>query len=170
MIAEGVPSESAFLCVVYDLPDFSEAKKGKVSEYEYQLEYSQYRFFVRNAPSLAEKVRDKKFWGVIKDGGWLAAEQTAQLAAGKIAGRGGDYVGTRIGSKVSDVGMKLAGKGYTTSGRIIARGGLRMVWEGGNIADASVNLAWEATNALTSGGNKISPRTLKAMQDGVVSF
>ena len=41
-----------------------------------------------------------------------------------------------------------------------------MVWEGGIIADASVNIAWEAANALTSGGKKISPRTLKAMQDG----
>ena len=120
-----------------------EAKKGTLSEYEYKLQYEQYRFFARNAPSLANSIRDEKFRTVIKDSAKLTAEQTAQLAAGKIAGKGADYIGSRLGGKISVVGANLAEKGYTAAGRIFSKGANTMIWSGEKVGEASSNLAWE---------------------------
>lgn len=142
-----------------------EEKKGKGSEYEYQLEYQRYRWFARNAPSLAERIRDEKVWEVVKQSSEMAAEQTVQFGVGKVAGKGARVIGAKggkVGSKLLGKGIVEGSKVYRAAGRFLGRHGRRLVVGGGPIGETASNLAWET--AFTAKPKDMSPALEKAME------
>lgn len=129
-----------------------EGKKGKVSEYEYQLEYQKYRYFTQRAPSLAEKIRSTKFREILKDIGRLSAEQGLQYGAGKvvgkIAGKGLKYIEPHVKLQTGRAGVKLFNQGYRTAARIVTSSGDKIVESGTKIGEVSTSLIWEIGSAM----------------------
>lgn len=141
-----------------------EAKKETISEYQYELQKAQYEFFTARAPSIAERIRDDAFWNVLKKSLTMAGKQSAQVAAGKIAGKAADMVGTRIGYKATEAGAKLVEKGYSRVGRYIGSKGDTLIWGAEKLGDTFANLAWEVTEAATRDEKWKTPILQKAMK------
>ncbi len=129
-----------------------EGKKGKVTEYAYQLEYQKYEYFAKKAPSLAEKIRNNKFREVLKDVGRLSLEQGVQYGAGKvvgkIAGKGVKYIEPQIKLEMGRAGVKLFNRGYRTAARIVTSSGEKIVESTTKMGEVSTSLIWEIGSAM----------------------
>jgi hypothetical protein len=140
-----------------------EAKKDSMSAYQYELQYQQYRYFARNSPRIAQRIRDDAFWNIFKGIGGMVGKEAAQMAAGKIAGKAANVVFTRIGYGVSRAGSALADKGYNVAGRFIAREGDELIWGAQEISEKLSNLAFEVTSTATRNVKWNTPKLQMAM-------
>jgi hypothetical protein len=128
--------------------------KGEISDYRYQLEMEQMKYFARHAPELAENIRTNKSLNVFIQSGMLSAIQTTQFIGGKAAGRVTRYIGT-----------KRIVKTYLATGHNLDRTVESMqFWnDATQLTDDTFNLSWELMG-LSTEGNQATPKLEMALK------